>query len=101
MEDVELWNVLLLLCIGKEVIKVLEFIHFPQEIIHVLHRSYIFKSQRKERDHEVKIHKKMVIKVKSYGFVIVILCHLPNSTLEANIAVGHEIIEAIYNEPNN
>jgi hypothetical protein len=50
MEGIECWNLLLLLLAGKGASKVLEFLQLLQETIQVLHLSYVFESQCKEKD---------------------------------------------------
>jgi hypothetical protein len=49
MGDVDYWNVLLFLPAGEDVVKIIELLQLPQETTDVLHLSYVFVPQCKEK----------------------------------------------------
>ena len=79
--------------------RVLQLIQLPKDTTHILQLTYAFGLQCKENGQHLRVHREMITEVKPIGAVIVILCHLANSTIERNIASDNDVINLIYSEP--
>ena len=77
----------------------LQLLKLSKDRIHVSHVTYAFELQYLENDQQLHVHGLLLRKVKSTGFVIVILCHLASSSVERNIVSNNGVIDPICSEP--
>jgi hypothetical protein len=98
MGDVDHWNVLLFLPPGEDVVKIIELLQLPQETTDVLHLSYVFAPQCKEKGQEIRGFGTVLARIKSVGNIIIILRHLTNSTSRLNFTTANGTIDLMYTE---
>jgi hypothetical protein len=93
--------VLLFLHACEDVNKVQECLELPSETIDILILWYIFAIQSKKNGQELSRQGNVYASVKHVGSIIVILCHLANSTERMNLASKNINIDPIYIKPNS
>jgi hypothetical protein len=101
MGDVDHWNVLLFLPPGEDVVKITELLQLSHETTDVLHLSYVFATQCKDKGQEIRGFGTVLARVKPVGRITIILRHSASSTSRLNFATVNGTIDLMYTEPDS
>jgi hypothetical protein len=93
--------VLLFLPPGEDVVKITELLQLSHETTDVLHLSYVFAPQCKEKGQEIRGFGTVLARIKSVGNIIIILRYPASSTSRLNFAIANGTIDPMYTEPNS